>query len=133
MFWQLDGSGSGKSSSYSIPNAYQCLGSYIFTDPKGELYDRTAGYLRKKGYKTEKVNLIIRSTGATRRFSKDHCFILVNPKKKFEFYNPSTWGTKSVVVDPWLGFVSRKDDAISKYASFFDITDDEFFIFTSIQ
>ena len=54
----LDGSGSGKSASYSIPNAYQCLGSYVFTDPKGELYDRTAGYLKSKGYKIKVLNLV---------------------------------------------------------------------------
>ena len=54
----LDGSGSGKSASYSIPNAYQCLGSYIFTDPKGELYDRTAGYLRQHGYEIKVLNLV---------------------------------------------------------------------------
>ena len=54
----LDGSGSGKSSSYSIPNAYQCLGSYIFTDPKGELYDTTAGYLKSKGYDIKVLNLV---------------------------------------------------------------------------
>ena len=54
----LDGSGSGKSASYSIPNAHQCLGSYIFTDPKGELYDRTAGFLRSKGYKVRVLNLV---------------------------------------------------------------------------
>ncbi len=52
------GSGSGKSASYSIPNAYQCLGSYIFTDPKGELYDRTAGYLKSKGYEIKVLNLV---------------------------------------------------------------------------
>jgi len=54
----LDGSGSGKSASYSIPNAYQCLGSYIFTDPKGELYDKTAGYLREHGYDIKILNLV---------------------------------------------------------------------------
>ena len=54
----MDGSGSGKSASYSIPNAYQCLGSYVFTDPKGELYDRTAGYLRNKGYDIKVLNLV---------------------------------------------------------------------------
>ena len=54
----MDGSGSGKSASYSIPNAYQCLGSYVFTDPKGELYDRTAGYLREKGYEIKVLNLV---------------------------------------------------------------------------
>ena len=54
----MDGSGSGKSASYSIPNAHQMLGSYVFTDPKGELYDRTAGYLREHGYKIKVLNLV---------------------------------------------------------------------------
>ena len=54
----MDGSGSGKSASYSIPNAYQMLGSYIFTDPKGELYDKTAGYLQKNGYEIKVLNLV---------------------------------------------------------------------------
>ena len=54
----VGGSGSGKSASYSIPNAYQCLGSYVFTDPKGELYDKTAGYLKQKGYKIKVLNLV---------------------------------------------------------------------------
>ena len=64
----LDGSGSGKSASYVIPNAYQLLGSYVFTDPKGELYDKTAGYLKSKGYDIRVLNL-------------------VNPKKS-DGYNP---------------------------------------------
>ena len=54
----MDGSGSGKSASYSIPNAFQCLGSYVFTDPKGELYDRTAGYLKEQGYEIKVLNLV---------------------------------------------------------------------------
>ena len=54
----MDGSGSGKSASYSIPNAYQMLGSYVFTDPKGELYDKTAGYLKEHGYKIKVLNLV---------------------------------------------------------------------------
>lgn len=54
----MDGSGSGKSASYSIPNAYQCLGSYVFTDPKGELYDSTAGYLKSQGYDIKVLNLV---------------------------------------------------------------------------
>ena len=58
MCQQLDGSGSGKSASYSIPNAYQMLGSYVFTDPKGELYDKTAGYLKKNGYEIKVLNLV---------------------------------------------------------------------------
>ena len=54
----VGGSGSGKSASYSIPNAYQLLGSYVFTDPKGELYDRTAGYLKANGYEIKVLNLV---------------------------------------------------------------------------
>ena len=54
----MDGSGSGKSASYSIPNAFQMLGSYVFTDPKGELYDKTAGYLKKNGYQIKVLNLV---------------------------------------------------------------------------
>ena len=54
----MDGSGSGKSASYSIPNAFQCLGSYVFTDPKGELYDKTAGYLKSQGYEIKVLNLV---------------------------------------------------------------------------
>ena len=54
----VGGSGSGKSASYSIPNAYQMLGSYVFTDPKGELYDRTAGYLKAHGYEIKVLNLV---------------------------------------------------------------------------
>lgn len=54
----VGGSGSGKSASYSIPNACQLLGSYVFTDPKGELYDKTAGYLKSNGYEIKVLNLV---------------------------------------------------------------------------
>ena len=54
----MDGSGSGKSASYVIPNAYQLLGSYVFTDPKGELYDKSAGYFKAKGYDVKVLNLV---------------------------------------------------------------------------
>ena len=53
----VGGSGSGKSASYSKPNAYQMLGSYVFTDPKGELYDDTAGYLKAHGYDIKVLTL----------------------------------------------------------------------------
>ncbi len=34
------------------------LGSYVFTDPKGELYDRTAGFLKQHGYEIKVLNLV---------------------------------------------------------------------------
>ena len=52
------GSGSGKSAAFVIPTATQLLGSYVFTDPKGEIYDRTAGYFKKNGYKIQTLNLV---------------------------------------------------------------------------
>ncbi len=52
------GSGAGKSASYVIPNALQLLGSYVFTDPKGELYDKTSGYFRAQGYDVKVLNLV---------------------------------------------------------------------------
>lgn len=54
----VGGSGSGKSAAYAIPNAAQLLGSYVFTDPKGEIYDMTAGYLKSQGYKIKVLNLV---------------------------------------------------------------------------
>ena len=54
----VGGSGSGKSASYVKPNVKNCLGSYIFTDPKGELYDDTAGYLKERGYEIKLLNLV---------------------------------------------------------------------------
>ncbi len=35
----------------------QMLGSYCFTDPKGEIYDRTAGLFKQHGYKVHVINL----------------------------------------------------------------------------
>ena len=34
------------------------MGSYVFTDPKGELYDKTAGYFKSKGYEVKILNLV---------------------------------------------------------------------------
>ena len=34
------------------------LGSYVFTDPKGDLYDDTAGYLKAHGYDKKVLNLV---------------------------------------------------------------------------
>jgi type IV secretion system protein VirD4 len=52
------GAGSRKSRGYVMPNILQTLGSYIITDPKGELYDTTAGFLKANGYDVKVVNLV---------------------------------------------------------------------------
>ena len=54
----VGGSGSGKTACYIKPNIMQCLGSYIITDPKGELYKETSNFLRKEGYDVKAFNLV---------------------------------------------------------------------------
>lgn len=54
----VGGSGSGKSSSFLIPNVTELLGSYVFTDPKAEIYNQTADYFRDNGYEIKVLNLV---------------------------------------------------------------------------
>lgn len=60
----IGGSGVGKSFFFLTPNIYQAdkdskyPGSYIFTDPKGELLQRNGNYLLNKGYKVKVLNLV---------------------------------------------------------------------------
>lgn len=52
------GSGCGKSFKFAKPNILQMNGSYIITDPKGELCRDTAGFLHENGYNVKVLNLI---------------------------------------------------------------------------
>lgn len=54
----VGGSGAGKSACYVKPNILQLLGSYVITDPKGELYRETSGFLKAHGYKVRALNLV---------------------------------------------------------------------------
>ncbi len=54
----VGGSGCGKSFKWAKPNIMQMTGSYIITDPKGELCADTAGFLREYGYNVKCLNLI---------------------------------------------------------------------------
>lgn len=54
----IGGSGSRKTYGKIKPEIMQLLGSYIVTDPKGELYRDTAKMLKANGYKVKVLNLI---------------------------------------------------------------------------
>ncbi|MBQ9314572.1 MAG: type IV secretory system conjugative DNA transfer family protein [Clostridia bacterium] len=90
----IGGSGSGKSASFAIPNAMQLLGSYVFTDPKGELYDRTAGMFEKNGYKVHVINL-------------------AEPKCS-DGYNPLSHIRGTLDVDTIVKIISKKEGGESK-------------------
>ena len=59
----IGGSGAGKSFFLLTPNVYQANtedifpGSYVFTDPKGELLQKNGAFLENRGYKIKVVNL----------------------------------------------------------------------------
>lgn len=50
------GSGAGKSAAFTIPNILNMLGSYVITDPWGEVYEKTHKYLEDNGYIVKTVN-----------------------------------------------------------------------------
>ncbi|WP_220775588.1 type IV secretory system conjugative DNA transfer family protein [Bacillus sp. BML-BC060] len=53
----LGATGSGKSASFFIPNLRNLDGvSFIVTDPKGELHEKTKAFLEKKGYQVLHMN-----------------------------------------------------------------------------
>lgn len=49
-------SGAGKTRSIVTPNLLQAEGSYIVSDPKGNLYNMYKGYLEKKGYIVKRLD-----------------------------------------------------------------------------
>lgn len=54
----IGGSGSGKSAAFVKPNVMPLLGSYVFTDPKGEIYSYSKGYFEANGYEIKVLNLV---------------------------------------------------------------------------
>lgn len=50
--------GSGKTRSIVSPNILQASGSYVITDPKGQLHKKYGAYLEQRGYKVKVLDLI---------------------------------------------------------------------------
>ncbi len=48
--------GTGKTRSIVSPNILQATGSYVISDPKGNLHDKYGEYLREKGYVVKKLD-----------------------------------------------------------------------------
>ena len=51
-------SGAGKTRSIVAPNLLQATGSYIVSDPKGNLYKKYGPYLKSKGYKVQCLDFV---------------------------------------------------------------------------
>jgi type IV secretion system protein VirD4 len=52
----IGGTGSGKSSIVLIPSLYRMQSSFIIHDPSGELYSKSSGYLKERGYEIKVLN-----------------------------------------------------------------------------
>lgn len=54
----IGGSGSGKTYKFVKPQIMQMSGSFIITDPKGEIYRDTSGFLKQSGFEIKVLNLL---------------------------------------------------------------------------
>lgn len=54
----VGGSGSGKTFRFVKPQIMQMSSSYIITDPKGEIFRDTSGFLKNNGYSIKVLNLL---------------------------------------------------------------------------
>lgn len=52
----IGGTGTGKSSVVLFPSLYSMKGSFVIHDPSGELFSKSAGYLKQKGYEIKVLN-----------------------------------------------------------------------------
>lgn len=56
--FMIGGPGSGKTYRFVKPNLMQMFGSYVITDPKGEIMRGSAGFLKHFGYQVRVLNLL---------------------------------------------------------------------------
>lgn len=54
----IGGSGAGKTFRFVLPALMQMNGSYVITDPKGEIMRKSAGFLKHFGYQVKAINLL---------------------------------------------------------------------------
>ena len=52
----VGGSGTGKTRTIVTPNIHQAVGSYVISDPKGNLHKKYGKYLTKKGYRIRVID-----------------------------------------------------------------------------
>ena len=63
-------SGAGKTRSIVTPNLLQATGSYIVSDPKGNLYEKYGPYLKNQGYEVKKLDFTDPDNSAHYNFFK---------------------------------------------------------------
>lgn len=113
----VGGSGCGKTRNIVTPNILQAVGSYLISDPKGDLYKKFGGYLRSKGYDIKTVNFAhpelsrgynplhyIRSTQDIVKFSS----LLVNDKRAIQSCADPFWDlSAATLLSSLIGYIKE--------------------------
>ncbi|MEO8087790.1 MAG: type IV secretory system conjugative DNA transfer family protein [Bacteroidota bacterium] len=60
----IGGTGTGKSSIVLIPSLFRMTSSFIVHDPSGELFSKSSGYLKARGYEVKVLNFASQSVSA---------------------------------------------------------------------
>lgn len=103
----VGGSGCGKTRNIVTPNILEAVGSYVVSDPKGDLYKKYGGYLRGKGYDVKTINFAhpekscgynplhyIKSTQDILKFSS----LLINDKRAAQSTSDPFWELSSAAL-----------------------------------
>lgn len=77
-------------------------------------------------YKKNKVinNFLINDAYRKVRTYQDHEFIVLNMAKSAVLHKPETWGSKAVIVDPWLGRCRPAHEMILEYECLFRLDEE---------
>lgn len=116
----VGGSGCGKTRNIVIPNILQAVGSYLVSDPKGDLYKRFGGFLRSKGYDVKTINFAhpelscgynplhyIKSTQDIIKFSS----LLVNDKRTAQSRADPFWDlSAATLLSALIGYLKENKD-----------------------
>ncbi len=112
-------SGSGKTRGYVVPNLLEASGSYIVSDPKGNLYQMYGEYLKNQGYEVCKVDFTEPEKSAhynffnyirkTQDINKMAHMLVATDKKAYKV-DPFWESSAELLLEAFIAYVLEKND-----------------------
>ena len=112
-------SGSGKTRGYVVPNLLEASGSYIVSDPKGNLYQMYGEYLKNQGYEVCKVDFTEPEKSAhynffnyirkTQDINKMAHMLVATDKKAYKL-DPFWDSSSELLLEAFIAYVLEKND-----------------------
>lgn len=126
-------SGSGKTRGYVVPNLLEASGSYIVSDPKGNLYQMYGEYLKNQGYEVCKVDFTEPEKSAhynffnyirkTQDINKMAHMLVATDKKAYKL-DPFWDSSSELLLEAFIAYVWEKNDKRKQnLASVLELTD----------